>query len=481
MKVLLVANPMTVMGFDRMVRLPNLGLNSIAANIDKRMFEVKIVDLVLAGKNPREYYKNLLVDYQPDIVGLSCMSFQYQEALALARLTKMYNKNSTVVIGGYHPTVDYETILESKDMDVIDFLVRNEGEVTFDRLTKALKSGDDLRTIPNLSYRANGDTIHNLSGGLVNLDELKRPNRDARILKKGFKLFGYPADVIEMTRGCVFDCNFCSITKMYGKSLRKYPIQRIIEDIKDVIDRGAKAIMLADDNTTIDGKHLKKICEAIIDAGLNKVKYYVQANIKGIKHTPGLAEIMVKAGCKWIFLGLESGSEQTLAFYDKKNQFDIPEAFEVVKELKSHGAFIFGGMIIGNPDDTEETIWASYTYAKNLGVDVPIFGILTPYPNTPLRDILIQQGLVTNLYDYSKYTGFEANVKTNYLSSEQLYHLREELGSRYPVDSGAIWRVLREFSTFLPKVVLTEFVRDPMEILVYLKGILSRGITVKSQ
>ncbi len=92
MRVLLVSHYKTVLEFDRLGKFPSLSLGSIAANLDRDLCDVKIADLVVAGRNPKRYLSRLLKKYQPDIVGLSCMVYQYAEALELAKIAKHYNK-----------------------------------------------------------------------------------------------------------------------------------------------------------------------------------------------------------------------------------------------------------------------------------------------------------------------------------------------------------------------------------------------------
>jgi len=266
MQILLVGSPKKNIGFDRIARLPNIGFSSIASNLDKSICDVKIVDLLVAGRKPYKYYLNLIKKDKPDLVGLSSMSYNYEDAVLLAKITKEFDHNIITVLGGYHATSDYKNILQSNDMQYIDYIVRREGEITFNELIKALKNGDKLDNISNLSYRSNGSLIHNPTGTLVNLENLNPPDRNVRILKEGFYFYGYPADVVETSRGCVYDCDFCSINNMYGKSIRKYKIERVIDDIRDAESHGAKALMISDDNITINGKRVIELCDAIIDA-----------------------------------------------------------------------------------------------------------------------------------------------------------------------------------------------------------------------
>ncbi len=469
MRVLLVASHKVLVGFDRMTRLPNGGLSSIAANVNPEVAEVKIIDLVLQRHNAHPTLLNVLNEYRPHVVGLSCMIFQYAKTLELAKLTRQFDQNITIVFGGYYPTIDYDVIAENEDMQYIDYIIRGEAERSFNQLLQTLKNGGDLSAIPGLTWRKNGAAVHNEKGKLLNLDEIKLPDRDCRIMKKGFHLFGYPADVIETSRGCVFDCDFCSIKNMYGKSFRKYKIERVLDDIRDARKRGARALLVSDDNPTIDGKRYKQLCEAIIDAGLHDMRYYVQASVKGFKNTPGLAEAMVKSGARWIFLGIENESDENLEYLVKSNQFTTSEAYEVVRELKSYGAIVFGGIIIGNPEDDEQKVRANAEYARKLGMDYPIFGILTPYPKTGIRERMLKDGLVTNPDDYSKYDCFHANVRTRHLTPEQLFRLRFEIENRYPVRSGSLFRLFREFPLYFLKLIPRSLIREPRNFRDFIK------------
>jgi len=470
MRVLLVSSPQSVLAFDRITRLPNLGLCSIAANLDRSMCQVKIVDLILAGRKPERYFQSLLKDYRPNVVGFSCMSFQYSHALKLARLTKALDKAIKVVIGGYHPTTEYEAILESDDMDVVDFVIRNEGEVAFKKLIEALSNGNDFSNLPNLSYRKDDSIIHNPVGPLIELNELPLPDRDVRILRKGFHMLGSRADVIETSRGCVFDCNFCSMRSMYGKRFRTYPVTRVLKDIRDAYMHGARSIVIMDDNITVDGKRYKALCEAIIDAKLNHIKYIVQVSVHGLLSTPGLVEKMAESGVKVAFLGIENVMNDNLQFVRKTNQFKIDDVEEVVRELRKRNVVVIGSFIVGNPDDTEESIYANYEYAKRIKIDWPLFLVATPFPKTELRKELSEQGLITNSDDYSKYDLFHVNVRTRKLTSGQLHKIREDIGFKTFSDLSRFWRFMKHFPVFLFRLFFNQLIKEPGEVVGYVRG-----------
>lgn len=333
-RILLAANPDSYFGVDMLFRIPNLGLCSLAANVDRNLYDVKAIDLITVRRRYRKYFINLLKQYQPDIVGFTCMAFQYASTLELAKLTKEYNKNITVLFGGYYPTVDSQSILESDDMRYIDYIIRGEGEISFNEFLKAHSNGKNYENVPGLSYISNRTVINIPFGCLANLDDLKLPDRSVRLIDKGFNCMGFKSEAIETSRGCVYECNFCSIQNMYGKSYRKYKIERVLDDIRDAKKYGAKSIMMTDDNISLDGKRFKELCEAITYANLNDVKYLTQASVSGIKKTPGLAKAMAESGMNWVFLGIESAHDPALDYMNKSEQLKSSDAEDVVKEFK---------------------------------------------------------------------------------------------------------------------------------------------------
>lgn len=469
-KVLLVSTQRALMGFDLYARIPNLGLNSLAANVDQELFDVKVIDLICAGKKPIDYLKSTLDYYQPDAVGISAMSFQYSTALEIAKFIRNYNKEIKTLLGGYHASLAYDEILNSDAKNYFDFLMCGESEYAFNEFLKYLIGKTKIDEVPNVAFCSGQKIIINERAKLLDVNKINLPDRKARIINEGFYIFGYPADAVETSRGCVFDCSFCSITEMYGKSFRKYDVKRVIEDIIEAKNNGARAIVFVDDNITLDGKRFTQICNEIIKHKLNDVKYAVQASINGLKNTPNLIEKMAEAGVKWVFLGIEATSDETLNFLHKDNQFKSNEINFVVKELRKNGMVVFGGIIIGNPDDSEESIGKTFKFVKKLKLHVAGFVLLTPFPKTKVRQELIELGLLTNYDDYSKYNFYHANIRTKYLSSDELFKIRNKLDSKYLLYSSAIFRLIAKHPLFFFKLIGRLLFTKPKKILGYFSG-----------
>ena len=473
MRVLLVGNPRTVMGFNRLTKLPSLNLASLAAHVDPGMAEVKVADLVLKDRKAGKVLLKILEDFQPDVAGFTAMSFQYQTALDLIKLTRQFNKNIITLLGGYHATADGEHIMETEDHRFIDYVIEGEGEVPFRELIHTLVTNKDHTKVPGLIFRENGSVKKNPRPELLPPEQIKIPKRDARIFKKGFHMLGSPGDVIETSRGCVFDCNFCSIRNMYGKSFRKFSTERIILDLEDARKHGAKGIFITDDNITLDGKRLERLCDDIVKAKLN-LTLAVQASVRGFKKNPGLAEAMAAAGTKFVFLGIENASDSALEFMHKSNQLTSADTIEVVKKLKKQGILVVGGFIFGYPEDNKQTLLDNFDFAKKIGIDIQLFNILTPHLKTELREELLEKGMITNTDDFTRYNPYASNVKTKHLTCDELYLIRNSLDARYPVESGAIFRLFKAYPVYFSSLMFKMMLHEPKNWLNFTLGFLNK-------
>jgi radical SAM superfamily enzyme YgiQ (UPF0313 family) len=267
---------------------------------------VAVADLILAQGRVRKTVARLVRDLQPDVVGLSIMTFQRKTAFKVIDLLRSLRPEARVVVGGYDPSLAPEAY--AADGSGVDFVVRGEGEATFSELLRALEAGTSVDRITGLSYR-DGDGFHaNPDRPVRRLEdgELKQPRRDARVLR-GYTLLGRQVDVIETSRGCTFDCSFCSIIEMRGRNFHVFDFDRVLDDIRDARAHGATALFIVDDNITLNVKRFEALCRAIVDAGLNTIDYTVQAMTSAIANAgESLAPLMRKAGFRYVFLGIEN-------------------------------------------------------------------------------------------------------------------------------------------------------------------------------
>ena len=441
MKILLVAMPDSASCFDHIMELPNLGLCCLAGNLDGG-HEVRILDLVKHRRHAARVLERQLREFSPDLVGISAMSFQIGSARKTAALAKALNPGVITVLGGYHATIMWKEIGEGPDRDLFDFVVRGEGEAVFNDLLKTLGSRGDLSVIAGLSYRRGGEYRHNPPAPLLELTDVRPPDRSRRV-SADFLWMGRPFDVAETSRGCTMPCGFCSIRRMYGKTFRLYPDERVIADLRAIKARGAKGVLFVDDNVTLDGPRLKELCLKFERERVNDLFIVMQASVFPIAADLSLAEAMARGGVRMVFLGIESGDERNLKVLGKSKQSG--RTGKVVRALRDAGIIVIGGFIVGNPDDREEDVRATYRYVREVGVDHGIVQCLTPYPKTELRRQLLERGLVTNPDDLDRYNGFIPNVRTEHLSERDLARIMTGAGIRLYWDPryilrNAIWK-----------------------------------------
>src|SRR5687768_4559714 len=411
------------------IRMPNGALSSLAGNIDPH-HRVAIADLVLVQSSVRRTVERLMHDLQPEVVGLSVMTFQRVTARRIISLIRSIKPDVRIVVGGYDPSLAPEAWVDP-DLGV-DFIVRGEGEITFRELLRAIEQGTATSEVAGLWSRGpTGSFCRTPPRPVASVEAgtIRPPNRDARVLS-GYTMLGRDVDVVETSRGCTFDCSFCSIIEMRGRNFHGYPLDRVIADIADARSRGARAIFFVDDNITLDVRRFERLCHAIVDHGLDDVDYIVQAMTSPLaQHGATLAPLMKRAGFRYVFLGIENILDRDLAFLKARakntrrgDRRSGQAAVDAITHLHRHGMFVVGGLIVGNPDDTPESIEANLEFARRY-VDWPYIQHPTPYPRTPMMKQFREQHLIVD-EDVSHYDGTTAVVRPRSLPAQEVEFLR---------------------------------------------------------
>jgi radical SAM superfamily enzyme YgiQ (UPF0313 family) len=409
------------------IRMPNGALTSLAGNVDAH-HRVAVADLILAHDRVRATVERLLDESRPDVVGLSVMTFQRRTALRLMELIRARRPEALIVAGGYDPSLAPEAYGGPAGPD---FVVRGEGETTFRELLRAIETGRDSSDVAGLSYRTPLGLAHNRERPVSGLEggAIAPPNRAARVLD-GYTLLGRPVDVVETSRGCTYDCSFCSIIEMRGRNFHVFPFERVLADIADARRRGARAIFIVDDNVTLNVRRFEALCEAIVAAGANDVDYVVQGMTAAIASGgDALASAMRRAGFRYVFLGIENVLDDDLVFLRAraKNASRVGgrtanATVQAVDLLHRHGMYVVGGLIVGSPGDTRASIEANLAFARRY-VDWPYIQHPTPYPRTPMTEDFRARGLIVS-ERMEEYDGTTAVVRTEHLDASEIEFLR---------------------------------------------------------
>jgi len=392
--------------------IPALGLETIAANI-LDIVKVKIVNAKVRNLNITDIMREVN-EFMPDVVGISCcFTIGINFALRIAKESK--KQGFAIVLGGWHPSFDYSEVLKYPFVDVI---VRGEGEITFRELVK----NRNLEEIKGISYKDNGNIINNIDRPLINdLNKLPLPARKLRNKKSYFQIFQMPIDVIETSRGCPFKCTFCNIHLFYRGTYRTKSIERVIQELKIISSqKKGQNVLIVDDNFTAKMKRVEKICDLIIKEGI-KLDFICQSRIDVIKNNPDIIKKMSKAGFWLFFLGIESFNQKSLNDIHKQVKFrDIVEAINI---LHDNDMVTIGSLLVGSYfDEEEKDTDLMIKIVRKLGIDFPLYSVMTPLPGTKFRDELIEKDYLLS-YNWSEYNFTTAVNRLNKLSKEKLEQL----------------------------------------------------------
>lgn len=350
----------------RQANVPPLSLAVIAALTPER-YAVRIVnDMVEA------------IDYDGDyaLVGITAMTSQAPRAYQIA--DRFRARGVKVLIGGIHAsTVPDEAARHA------DAVVTGEVETLWEQVIADLENG-------RLAERYAPD-------GYPPLDRLIIPRWDGfnfDIYRKSVGAKRMPRLPINTTRGCLYACKYCTVTKFYGHRYRHKPIANVLAELDAA---GADSYFFTDDNITCDPDYSKELFAAI--KGRN-IRWLSQASVQMLEH-PDLIEAAGKAGCKSLYLGIESLNPESLR--SMRKGFNKPEHYpELFERLERAGIRPFVGMILGLDQDTPETLQETLQFLLKHRVQNVFLNIFTPLPGTDSYDEMEATGRIIDR-DWSKY------------------------------------------------------------------------------
>ena len=328
-----------------------------------------------------------------DAVGISTITSTSSRAYEIARIVR--KAGIPVFMGGPHVTY-----MPDEALEVCDYVLRGEADETIVDFIKALETGSGFETITGLSYKKDGQVIHNKTTAYCkDLDKLPCP--DFSIVN------GLEKDVhkhltitpIMTSRGCPFDCSFCSVTGMFGQQYRFKSKEKVIEELQLHKDNGGGWVFFYDDNFAANKKRTKELLRLMIEKNLTP-KWTAQVRADVAKD-PELLDLMKRSNCHTVYIGFESVNPETLKAYNKKQSVDDIEV--CIKKLHEHGIRIHGMFVFGSDEDTVETINQTVTFTKKNDLESVQFMILTPLPGTSFfRDMEKQNRFISkdwSLYD----------------------------------------------------------------------------------
>jgi magnesium-protoporphyrin IX monomethyl ester (oxidative) cyclase len=384
MKVLLINPPQQFyLGSEPPAGSIPLGLMYLAAVLDKAGYVVELLDAFITDFKPQKNGDIVTVGMpfsqieeeirsrKPDVVGISGpFTSQVGNALKVSELAKKVNPNILTVVGGPHVSTVPEKFLE--EAKTVDVAVIGEGEYTLLEVVEYFEGKKLLSDILGIAYRQNGRVI--LNGRrpfLENLDELPYPayhlvDMEYYLTNKiGYRSFQKRAISMVTSRGCPFNCCFCSIHLHMGKKFRAHSAEYVLNHVKYVVDTyNVKNVFFEDDNLTFDLKRFEAICNGLID-GKIKIGWDTPNGVRADHLNMPLLEKMKLSGVISVFVGVESGDQEILNRVICKS-LDLSRVVEFAKNAKQIGLKTGAFYIIGFPGEKKENMQRTVDFALML-------------------------------------------------------------------------------------------------------------------
>jgi radical SAM superfamily enzyme YgiQ (UPF0313 family) len=433
MKILLVAPP-----YHRLIGLHDsylpLGLAALAAYLEQRGHTVRIYntencsedlclkwsDLHINNKllhqhkyygmilNNYDYYvwreiETVLREFSPDILGITTMTAKLASSWKIASIAKQVSPQCSVVLGGPHPTIAPESCFQSP---AVDYVIRGEGEKTIEELSNLLQREELSRLdfIDGLSFRAGALIKHNKDRALTtDLDEFPMPARHLSLFPHLYdsNCMGH----LTTSRGCPYLCGFCGAQNIWTRKVRYRSIPSVLQEIESMMEiHGIRSFYFWDDSFTVNKARLKRLCEEFLHRNYN-ISWGCTTRVDLID--PETLDVMVRAGCTSIDVGIESGSPRMLNQINKGITVEMAEV--AIRLVRERGIACNAFFMIGFPQETEDDVRLTMDLMSSLEMSRICFSVFTPYPGCELYDTAAAMGLLNQNMDWSKYSHHSPN------------------------------------------------------------------------
>lgn len=419
MKIALIKPPAT---YTTWYKRPILGIAYISSVLENHGYQTKIIDAYFYPMSDNDIIQ-YLVQYKPDLVGITAMTHEINNAHSITLAVKK-KIDVPVVIGGCHATARPKETME--EFPAFDFCVYGEGEYKMLDLVKYVEGRDKngLEKLNGIVYRDEEDNIvvNPPREPIIDLDSLPFPNlqdyyRDSNALAHKNSCY-----VMFTTRGCPFNCIFCM--RILGKKVRRRSAANVIDEIKRAIDMyGAHTIDFADEIFLFNNQSTRELLERMI---LEKLPIRWSGLTKANFVSPELINLAKRAGCYRLEMGVESGNDEMLKTIRKG--ITVKQVAEAVKIIKNAGVFLGTYYILGHPNESRKTVKDTINLAAKLNTDTIAVGIMVPYPGTKIFEMAKKKeggyGLNSlNWSVYDKYGGSALKFKNFSLKELKIWQI----------------------------------------------------------
>ena len=381
------------------VILPRLGVFILGAIVKEKNWNVEVI-VEQSQKIDFEKIRNV------DMVGISTITPTAPRAYAIA--DKIRSLGIPVIMGGPHVT-----FLPDEALEHADYVIRGEAEEAEEALVSFIETwenGKDFSTVPNLSYRTTGKTFHtSIKPPARSLDENPFPDFSLSHYVKA-KIADKAIIPVQTSRGCPFHCSFCSVTGMFGNAYRFRSTENIIAELSQY-DNKKHTIFFYDDNFTANPKRAKALLRRMIEEKL-QFKWSTQVRVDIAKDAE-LVQLMKKAGCHLVYIGMESVNPKSLKSMKKKQT--VNDMAQAIKVLQRQGIRIHGMFVYGFDEDDWHTVKETVRFAKRSKLSSTQFLLLTPLPGSDFYNRVTEEKRI-QFHDWALYDAHHAVFRPKLLS-----------------------------------------------------------------
>ncbi|MEE0934066.1 MAG: radical SAM protein [Methanobrevibacter sp.] len=428
---------------------PSLGIGYMAAVLEEYGYDVDVLDASALELTYDEIGDEIL-KRNPDIVSISALTPTIGVALDSADKIKQVKPDTVVVLGGYHPTFEYKSVLEEPSVDVV---VRGEGEYTFLDLVQTIERGGDLANVEGLAFHDESDSSLIVTPDrpiIQDLDELPFPAFHLFPMEK-YKILNITTNVatIITTRGCPMKCSFCSSAALHGDHLRRRSYENVCDEIEVRLrEQNIDTIAFMDDTFTLNKKFVRDFCAEIKRRNL---KFWWGCTSRVDTLDEELLQTMKDAGCITIFIGVESADQQMLEKMNKNITISKTEnAFKLARKV---GIRTIASCVIGMPEDTRKSIANTIAFVKKLNPNYALYSLATPYPGTRFYNETFKKNLI-QIKDWSKFTLIDPVLKTVDVSSKELRSIQKKAFLKFYLRPGYLAKQVSQDGLILLRTIL---------------------------
>ncbi|MEX2682986.1 MAG: radical SAM protein [Candidatus Sigynarchaeota archaeon] len=373
---------------------PPLGIAYLAAVLIRRGHDVRVFDAAVKNLGI-EQLKNMVHDFDPAIIGFTTNVATATMACYTAKVFKKAMPQANIVFGGPWATIEADTIIKRRLADIV---VLGEGEETIVQLASAIENGGEFESVDGIAFpNKAGDIIKTKNRPFIqDLDSLPFPAWNLLPNSKHYHYNNryYPFYPILTSRGCPFDCIYCTKV-VHGYKMRYRSVENVIAEIRFLKERyKIKELIIADDNFTQDPERAEQIFDRIYEEKLD-IKILFSNGIRSDIYSERLVAKMKRAGVYRVFLGIESGNQLMVNKIKKGLRLDVVRGF--VELLRKYNIEQGGYFMLGLPDDTPATMMDTIRFALQLRIK-PHFHKTIAIPGTKLyeqvKDCVQNKGLM---------------------------------------------------------------------------------------